>query len=144
MTYLLDVNVLIALSWPAHQKHEQALAWFGKHSSQGWATCPFTETAFVRILSNPAFSPDAVTPREATKLLSRNVLHPHHKFWADDIGFVHAVERIAGNLVGHQQVADAYLLGLAIHKKGILATMDRSIQALLTPEVKKSENLTFI
>ena len=144
MIYLLDVNVLIALSWPAHQVHERALAWFGRHASQGWATCPFTETAFVRILSNPAFSPDAVTPREATKLLSRNVLHPHHKFWADDIGFVQAVERLASNLVGHQQVADAYLLGLAIHKKGILATMDGSLQALLPREAKKSDNLTLI
>ena len=29
-----------------------------------------TQAAFVRIIANPAFSPDAVTPQEATKLLS--------------------------------------------------------------------------
>ena len=144
MTYLLDVNVLVALSWPAHQQHERALTWFGKHASQGWATCPFTQAAFVRILSNPAFSPDAVTPREATGLLSRNVLHPRHKFWADEIGFAQAVQLFAGNLAGHQQVADAYLLGLAIHKKGSLATMDGSIQALLGREGKKSDSLIVI
>lgn len=144
MTYLLDVNLLVALSWPAHQKHGWAQAWFGKHASEGWATCPFTEAAFVRILSNPAFSADAVAPREATKLLSANVKHPHHRFWADDVAFVDAVEPFTGSLVGHQQVTDAYLLGLAIHKQGALATMDHSIQALLSKEGKRNDVLMLL
>ena len=144
MTYLLDVNLLIALSWPAHEKHARAQAWFGQHASEGWATCPFTQAAFVRILSNPAFSADAVAPREATKLLSANVKHPHHKFWADDVAFVDAVEPFTRSLVGHQQVTDAYLLGLAIHKKGALATMDQSIQALLLRGDKRSDVLMLL
>ena len=144
MTYLLDVNLLIALSWPPHKKHERAQAWFGKHASEGWATCPFTEAAFVRILSNPAFSADAVAPREATKLLSSNVKHPHHRFWADDVAFVDAVEPFTRSLVGHQQVTDAYLLGLAIHKKGALATMDHSIQALLSKGSKRNDVLMLV
>ena len=27
--FLLDVNVLIAMSWPSHRSHDAALRWFG-------------------------------------------------------------------------------------------------------------------
>jgi predicted nucleic acid-binding protein len=63
--YLLDTNLLIALLWPSHERHELALKWFNRHRAKGWATCPITQTGFVRIVSNPAFSRDAVQPREA-------------------------------------------------------------------------------
>ena len=33
-------------------------------------------------------------------------------------------------MLGHQQATDAYLLGLAIHRGGILATLDQRIAAL--------------
>jgi ribosomal protein L18 len=37
-------------------------------------------------------------------------------------------------VVGHRQVSDAYLLGLAIDKKGKLATLDRAVVGLLSPD----------
>jgi uncharacterized protein len=129
--FLLDVNVLIALMWPAHQSHSQVEGWFSRHARQGWATCPFTQAAFVRLLSNPAFSRDAVTPQEAIALLSANLKHRYHHFWADEISLAEAVEGFQGRLVGRRQVNDAYLLGLAIHKRGKFATLDRSVAALL-------------
>jgi toxin-antitoxin system PIN domain toxin len=128
---LLDVNVLVALLWPAHEGHQRAQSWFAQNAGAGWATCPFTQAAFVRIVSNPAFSRDAVTPKEAVNLLAANVRHKSHQFWADEIDFVAAVWPIVGRLGGHQQVADAYLLGLARHKKGKLGTMDRTAAELL-------------
>ena len=139
--FLLDVNVLIALMWPAHESHEEAQDWFGRNSREGWATCPLTQAAFVRIVTNPAFSTDAVTPQEAVKILTANIKHSSHRFWADEIGFVDAVEPFARRLAGHQQVTDAYLLGLAIHKKGKLATMDRAVRALL---LEKSSERAFV
>jgi uncharacterized protein len=129
--FLLDVNVLIALMWPAHEGHTEVQSWFRQKSGEGWATCPFTQAAFVRVISNPAFSRDAVTPQEAMKILDTNVKHTSHRFWADEIGFVQAAVPFAKRLEGHQQVTDAYLLGLAMHKRGSLATMDRGILALL-------------
>ncbi len=57
--FLLDVNVLIAMAWPTHRAHEKVQEWLARHAREGWATCPLTQTAFVRILSNPAFSPKA-------------------------------------------------------------------------------------
>ena len=64
--YLLDTNLLIALLWPSHDATRAlALRWFTRHRAKGWATCPLTQAGFVRIVSNPAFSRDAVQPREA-------------------------------------------------------------------------------
>ena len=90
-----------------------------------WATCPFTQAAFVRIVSNPIFSPDAVTPNEAIEILAANMKHKGHHFWRDDVDFPSAVEPFLKNLTGHRQVTDSYLLGLAVKNKGRLATLDR-------------------
>src|SRR5690242_1005480 len=128
---LLDVNVLIALIWPAHAFHSRMQNWFARNSRRGWATCPVTQTGFVRIVSNPAFSSDAVSPEEAVSVLAANLQHRSHQFWADGIGIEEATQAFRHRVVGHQQITDAYLLGLAAHHKGKLATLDRSVAALL-------------
>ncbi len=141
---LLDVNVLIALMWPTHEGHGRVQEWFGEHAGSGWATCPFTEAGFVRIVANPAFSKDAVTPSEAVKLLEENTKHKGYQFWGDEIGFVAAMRGFEQRLTGHQQVTDAYLLGLAIHKKGKLATMDKGVSELLVERDLEREFLVTI
>lgn len=142
--YLLDVNILIAMAWPTHQGHERVQQWLARHAREGWATCPFTQSAFVRILSNPAFSPNALTPVEALGLLRANLGHPAHRFWEEDISFVKAVEPFGERLVGHRQISDAYLLGLVIHKQGKLATMDRAVLALLPEKSPERERIAVI
>lgn len=129
--FLLDVNVLIAMAWPTHQAHEKVQEWLARHAREGWATCPLTQTSFVRILSNPAFSPNALTPGDALTLLQTNLAHPAHRFWADDVSLQEALEPLTHSLAGHRQVTDAYLLGLAIEKKGKFVTLDRAVRALL-------------
>jgi uncharacterized protein len=142
--FLLDVNVLIALMWPAHEGHAQAQDWFSRESAKGWATCPLTQAAFVRIITNPSFSRDAVTPQEALKLLDANLNHPFHRFWADEIGFVPATQPFVRRLIGHQQITDAYLLGLAMHKHGKLTTMDRGVLSLLPEKRSATEFVEII
>ena len=131
---LLDVNVLIALVWPAHQHHEVAHRWFRSRGGGRWATCPLTELAFVRILSNPAFSPDALAPGEALALLEKNLAHPTRDFWADDVSAVEAVGRPYDRIEGHRQLTDAYLLSMAWSHKGILASFDAGIRRIVTKE----------
>lgn len=128
---LLDVNVLVALQWPDHKFHESVQAWFGKNARKGWATCPITQSGFVRIVSSPAFSQRAVSPPDALRVLELTLRHPAHRFWPDDLLLSDALGMFSKRLVGHQQVTDAYLLALAIRKKGRLATLDRSIVELL-------------
>lgn len=142
--FLLDVNVLVALAWPGHASHERAQRWFAGHSGEGWATCPFTQAGFVRVVSNPAFSPHAVTPAEAIRALHITIAHPGHRFWADDLSLEEAVRAFQSRVVGHQQVTDAYLLGLARHRKGKLATLDRSIRGLMTEGKGEADHIEVI
>jgi uncharacterized protein len=142
--FLLDVNVLIAMAWPTHRAHEKVKEWLRHHASEAWATCPLTQTAFVRILSNPVFSPHALAPSDAVTLLQAYLGHPAHKFWADDLSFVQALEPLTSRLSGHQQVTDAYLLGLAVRKKGKFATMDRAIVSLLPEKGRAGEFIELV
>jgi toxin-antitoxin system PIN domain toxin len=126
---LLDVNVLIALLWSAHEHHDAAHRWFAARKG-GWATCPLTEMAFVRIVSNPSFSNDALSPAEALTLLARNLAHPSHEFWPDDLSLIEALGGSVPRLQGHRQLTDAYLLGLSSHRKGALASFDSGLRDL--------------
>ena len=123
--YLLDVNVLIALAWPTHMHHQEAHGWFRENRVKGFATCPLTQLGFVRISSNPKFTKEAVSPKTALVLLERITNLKEHVFWPDKLSCKDAMEG-AELIVGHQQLTDLYLLGLARSHDAILATYDRS------------------
>jgi len=122
---LLDVNLLVALFDPNHVHHERAHLWFGDRRSSGWATCPLTENGVVRILSNPAYSPAAERTAEIARRLASFRASGHHVFWPDDVSVCDT--RALRLTVGHRQLTDVYLLGLAVAHGGFLATFDRSI-----------------
>lgn len=139
--FLLDVNVLIALLWARHEHHASAQRWFAGAARRGWATCSLTQVAFVRIVANPAFSKEAVRPGQALATLQASLEHASHRFWADRWGFASLVEPFANRLVGHRQVSDAYLLGLALRHGGRLATFDLGMAALLPQERRLAQLL---
>ena len=140
---LLDVNVLIALGWPSHVHHELAHQWFGAHSSAGWATCALTQCGFVRISSNPKIIPEAVTVQDALSVLRGFVASESHVFWPDDLPLT-ASEFPSRLMMGHRQVTDAYLLGLAIRHGGQLVTLDRNVSALLSSNSPDRDSLVVI
>jgi hypothetical protein len=144
MAVLLDVNLLVALAWPNHVHHQAALAWFQRHQAEGWATCPVTESGFVRVSSNAAIVPEARTPREAILLLQRIVALPHHEFWPDDVSFASSGSLAEVPLVGYRQVTDAHLLALALHRGGRLATLDGKIRSLVPKGHNASDVLCLV
>ncbi|HTZ90503.1 MAG TPA: TA system VapC family ribonuclease toxin [Alloacidobacterium sp.] len=128
--YLLDVSVLLALHWPRHTAHVKAMQWFHTRGERSFSTCAITQAGFVRIVTNPTFLEDKITHEEARQLLD-DLTHLHgHVFWDLDVGFLEATAPLADRILGHRQVTDAYLLGLAIHRKGTLATLDRAVRHL--------------
>ena len=131
MVGLLDVNVLVALSWPTHIHHEAAQAWFEKHRKAGWATCPATQAGLVRVLSNPAISPDALAPAEAFEHLRTLTQVPGHVFWADDRSLVGSRFVGVDRIVGYRQVTDAHLLGIALRHGGTLVSFDRGTRSIV-------------
>ena len=129
-TALLDLNILTALLWPAHEHHDVAHRWFGNRAHARWATCSLTQLGFVRIVSNPAFSRDALSPAKAVALLAENLTHPGHQFWTESLHVPAAMKGMDASLQGYRQLTDAYLLALANRRKGVLATFDRGVRTL--------------
>ena len=126
---LLDTNLLLALAWPNHQHHAVAHNWFARHARRGWATCAFTQLGFVRLSSNPAYTPDAVAPQDAAALLQQWTRHKAHRFWDSPAADAPAVYARA---LGHQQVNDAWLVEVARRNKGKLVTLDTHLSAHAT------------
>lgn len=125
MTFLLDVNVLIALVDSAHLNHEAAHRWFD--GGRDWATCPITENAFVRILANPAYPTVQARPSQVVTHLRALCQHPRHQSIAADASLIDATLFDATRIAGSRSVTDAYLVGLA-HRHGMtLATFDRKL-----------------
>lgn len=127
MTYLLDVNVLIALIDPAHVGHDAAHAWFAEAGAPGWATCPITENGVLRIVGNPKYPNSPGSPAACAPILARLVGLPGHVFWPDAISLVANDEVDAAQITTPGQVTDAYLLALAVKMGGKLATFDRRL-----------------
>jgi predicted nucleic acid-binding protein len=55
VTYLLDVDVLIALIDPAYVSHGETHRWFTQKGPACWATCPITESGKMRIVGRPRY-----------------------------------------------------------------------------------------
>jgi hypothetical protein len=126
-TPLLDVNVLVALFDPDHIHHEAAHDWFGPRREHGWATCPLSENGLVRVLSNPAYRPSAPTPGSMVERLDEFCASEGHVFWPDQISLRDKRRFHWASRVSHRDLTDVYLLALAMHHGGTLATFDRNI-----------------
>ncbi len=128
--YLLDVNALLALLWPRQEHHSIVRTWFLETGRRHWATCPLTQAGCVRLLSNPSVTPGALKVDEALQVLASNLMEPGHVFWPDGIDLLSALSSCSGRLQGYRQITDAYLLGLALHHKAHLVTLDGGIGSL--------------
>jgi toxin-antitoxin system PIN domain toxin len=138
--YLLDVNVLIALTWPSHVFHPSAQQWFAVHREAGFRTCPLTQIEFLRISSHPKFHQPAVSPLTAVALLQRITAMKEHEFWADDLPCGAAIG--TGPVIsGHNQIVDAYLIALAASRDGVVATLDRGMLSLAGAQADRVEVL---
>lgn len=132
MIHLLDANLLIALGDANHPHRAAVLHFFEQRAVRdGWATCPLTENAFVRILGAPGYPNGAGTAGEACRLLNRLKAAPGHQFWPDDISLSDAIR--FPNLPASKHLTDCYLLALAVTRGGKLATFDKGINPAWVP-----------
>ena len=132
MRALLDVNVLVALLDRQHEAHTAAHAWLAGQLAHGWASCPLTENGCLHILTNPRY-PAPVSAAEVLAKLATATASEHHEFWPDDVSITDEAHFDRGQMRGHQQVTDVYLLALAIHHGGKLATFDQGIATASVP-----------
>ena len=117
-TYLLDANVLIALTVVEHEHHARTSAWASRIN--GFALCPVVEGALVRFLIRMGES-----ARVAKDVLRAVHELPGCEFWPASQSYV-ATD--LGHVRGHRQVTDAYLVSLAASRTdSALATLDEGL-----------------
>ena len=131
MTYLLDVNLLIAFCDPFHAHHQHAHRWFSAEKVVNWATCPLTENGFVRITSGSTYPGGHGTVVEQLDQLRQSCRQSGHIFWPDDLSIRDKDMWSMLQTINPHQLTDLYLLALAVKRGGKLASFDQRIPAHL-------------
>lgn len=126
MTYLLDVNSLLALGVLHHEFHDRVAAWvarLAKREIPEFATCSITELGFVRVLSQAQqYRFSVVQARELLLLLKTN-----KSIRCTFIPDGHDISRLPKWVKGPKQITDAHLVELAKANGAQLATLDEKI-----------------
>ena len=135
MRALLDVNVLIALLDAAHIHHQRASQWLEQSLHHGWASCPLTQNGCLRIMAQPAY-PQALPLAAVAQRLGQAAATPAHLFIADDYSLLDVGSLHWPQLLGHRQVTDAYLLGLAVRHGCRFVSFDARVNLAAVPGAK--------
>lgn len=122
--FLPDVNVLVALTNPAHVHHAQAHRWLS--NVERFATTPLTENGLVRLLLNPAVTGQQVSGQRAIGILAGVRADRRATFLPDASSLSAPLIDVVG-LVGHRQATDFHLINLAALHEATLVTFDRRI-----------------
>ncbi len=113
MSWLLDVNLILASRWTTHPEHSGAKAWVD--SVEEFRTCAISELGFIRISLSGAYRATWEEAREALKKLHARA---GHRFLADN------VDGTASPQTNSSDTTDAHLVTLAKHHGLKLATLD--------------------
>ena len=117
MSYLLDVNFLVACAWQSHADHARVNRWL--NGAESFATSTVTEMGFLRVSMSPAFGAafsDAMAALEAIVALRR------HRFLRDGTR-----GRSLPPVATSKDVTDAHLVRLAARHRLKLATLDSTL-----------------
>jgi toxin-antitoxin system PIN domain toxin len=121
--WLLDGNLLIALTIDTHEFHQRSHRWFDSQV-ESFATCAITEGTLLRVHMKVAQDTSVAA---AWSVLEAIHAMPDHLYLDD--GFSYR-EVAFPNISGSQQVTDAWLAELARRHGAQLATLDVALATL--------------
>ena len=134
MTYLLDVNALVALGFLQHEFHERVSTWMSLLASKGVpeiATCSITELGFVRILAQASQYGFTVALARSLLLRLKAARTLSFRFLPD----TQEISQLPAWVKTPKQITDGHLLQLAKSNGAVFATLDRRIpSAVLIPQ----------
>jgi predicted nucleic acid-binding protein len=118
VTWLLDVNLILASRWTTHADHSAVADWLD--SVPEFHTCAITELGFVRVSLTAAYQATWDEVQESPEALHARA---GYRFLADDVDGAASPETRA------KDTTDAHLISLS-KKHGLkLATLDSSLIA---------------
>ncbi|HTF62593.1 MAG TPA: PIN domain-containing protein [Edaphobacter sp.] len=123
MTFLLDVNALVALGFIHHEFHDRVARWVKSEGFPPLATCSITELGFARVLSQaPVYGFTVAEARSSLLRLKRTKILPF-TFLTDD----HDTSHLPIWAKTAKQTTDGHLMELAKAHGAVLATLDQKI-----------------
>ena len=133
---LPDVNVLLSLAFEAHEHHETAKAWFA--DAQACVVCRMTQSAFLRLASNPAlFGEEALNLSEAWACWDALMEDERLAYRLEPLGLEHMWRRLTmGNTYSPKVWNDRYLAAFALADSLTLVTFDKGFAAVPDLDVK--------
>lgn len=128
--YLLDVNSLIGLADPDSVWYTALHRWYDGGGKNNWGVCALTEAGFIRVTTNPKYRGQQRTVDQAAAILAEFSRTDGYHYWPIRDSWEKLTAPFASRITGHQQITDAFLLGLAIHDNLVLVTCDTGIAYL--------------
>lgn len=130
-SYLIDINVWLALTWDGHPQHHSAARWYSSIDDAALLFCRFTMLGFLRLLTNPKVMGDSTTTLAgALELYDRWRQDPRVELAPEPSG-AEALFRQAAQPFARQPaakaIADCYLIGFAEAAGVHIVTMDRAL-----------------
>jgi toxin-antitoxin system PIN domain toxin len=128
---LPDLNVWLALAWPDHSHHHQALHYWEQQAAEQVLFCTVTALGLVRLVGQPKLMGAAVkTAAEASALLDAFCQQPGVSMGSAD---EHAGWEVFHQLLNSAELpprlcTDAYLAALAIANGWRLVSFDRDFE----------------
>ncbi|MGD0774996.1 MAG: TA system VapC family ribonuclease toxin [Candidatus Solibacter sp.] len=132
-SFLIDINVWLALTWDLHPQHVPAARWYESVDDSALLFCRFTVLGFLRLLTNPQVMGDSTTTvAGALQLYDRWRQDPRVEMAAEPRGteafFRHALAPHSVQ-TATKAIADCYLVGFAEAAGAHLVTLDRGLAA---------------
>jgi toxin-antitoxin system PIN domain toxin len=136
-SYLIDINVWLALTWDLHPQNATAARWYtalDESSDCALLFCRITMLGFLRLLTNRAVMGDStVNVTDALDLYDRWSSDPRIEMLTEprqtDVEFRAALAPVA-NQPSTKAIADCYLIGLAAACGAHVVTLDKSMASL--------------
>ena len=131
ISYLIDINVWLAMTWDLHPQHTTAARWYASINHSPLMFCRFTMLGLLRLLTNQKVMGDSTcTVDEALQLYEYWTRDPRVELAPEPRGteelFRHALAPF------HRQqatkaIADSYLVGFAGALGAELVTFDKGL-----------------
>ena len=126
MSFLVDVNVWVAVCTPGHVHHSAARGWF-ESTEERCLFCRVTQMGFLRLITNPRVMDISVLSTEKAWSVYRALLEDTRIDYAAEPAGLEADwhKQTRGHTLGHNFWTDAYLAGFAAAANHTVVTFDR-------------------
>jgi uncharacterized protein len=136
-SYLIDINVWLAMSWELHPQHTSASRWYASMSGSNDSAllfCRLTMLGFLRLLTNRAVMGDSTaTVSNALRIYDQWILDPRVELMPEPRGIDKLFRQALGPVAvqpATKAIADCYLIGLAGAAGAQIVTLDKGLAGL--------------